>query len=1514
MRKYLSVIFFSLLLTFLSAFAISVKAQDNLAGTYGTEFWLAFLRNNDVNADNDYLNLSVYAVAEEKVDIIVSLGNGNQLGTIAIPAGGGFGMLDKIAPATVYPSADDAKGGVYNKGIRIYAKDGKTKFSCYALSEVNGLGELAAGTTRDATLLLPKDVLGKEYFIQCYPEDTKSTEFAVVATEDQTSVTVVPNGVTKRGKADEPATVTLNKGQVYWVQSGTTTQPTESADLSGSTVCADKPIAVFNGNEATKIPNQGAYSVNHTFEQNIPQNMWGTQFYFGQAGGTKYNNVRATASFDNTNVTVKLAGNADKSITLNRGESFDLTDIIELIEDDNSTDVVLIADHPILCYSYLTCGAENKVGTGSNAKTWGNPANAMVVPWSHRTQAMSFYTDTIANQKAGAERKYFVQIVTAKSDISKIIIDGTTVPSSSFKTFSGDANMAYANYELTTRGKHHITSVGQGFTGFVHGITAEARAYQYTLGFDPPKYLDSLFIENPEEVMSHRSYDYANLPYMPNQGWYQRQPIDFPIEEQRIDTAYVCDSTIINFFGQLAVQNSSDVVIWKIYECDEKGEKIEPAIKSFNSTPDPNDPTHHKLAYQFTVNTKKDTPNKRVPFTYYSVDMEKYKKHLICTDLPDDADTLRTMIRVNREYNDTTWRIVCETDTLHFFKEVPAAQWVKTITGKGGNKDTVFQFNKEDASKGIVKYTKGDNTYSRWYKSINGCDSIVTLKLFGCDTLYHYLDTTVCENNFQHLKDSLNQKLNRFKSTTFNIKTQAQLKQLAADGNLAPYTETYKDARKSKSCLDVDDPYSPEGKIIAEYKQHCKDFTGCPDTFELKLTIVPLLYWPERIPTETYWCVGDNPNAPDWTRSDGSLVTDNLGNPVVIRETDEEFGGGNVGTYIDTVWYNCPDCPGGKCPIERDIIIVHIARDEEDTIHICQTEQHYHKYGGGSNTYYYGWDYTTPDKLYPNEAHNEVREINPPIAGATCQYKHRFVLYVHKTYVDDAAKNLQSEIKFYDTICIANTAKEYYPVNAAERWEVKSDSVWSVYENKKIHRDSIHYNLASIKNNANKSFEYIEQLKTLTCTDCENGVGCDSIRRFFLYVADTFHVVDPYELCDNAELDYIYDKQHYYFYSERYEGNKKSPYEIIYDADLNLICGEQKYFTKDFKGLTQFGCDSTRTLKVHLKATYTTEIDTFVCVSEGKYRFVDGKDYVLELGRNPLDTMVLSTILQPCGCDSGVIHNVYIRPSYNNSDNPDTDTICQWLTDADPKYYTWQDHPLDGQPPRKIFMQSITSNKGDSVWSNQIPTDTLAGTYRLIDALQTKTCPDCKNSGCDSTRVLLLTIIPTYDNIYRDTLSDQDILAWDGVLFAGPKAVIPPDNTLPVQYPVQGVCEKTNHYFTTVDTLKHSVGTHQCDSFMTYRIVFGETYYFPEYDFVCENCSYTWRDHTNADGTKTPIIISDVPKAGETKWYYDEYKTVLGFDSVFAIQLTGFPTKFNSEPGEVCQGTPFTWNGHPGQP
>ena len=1464
-----------------AAFSFPLKAQDNLAGTYGTEFWMTFLSNNGADPTTDKtLKVSFYAVSESPVTIRATRG-ANSLGTFTDVSGGGqqyFYKLEGLDPVALCPTPDESESKS-QRGICISAADGKTKFSCYAITEVGGT---SANSMRDATLLLPKDILGKEYFVQVYPDDGKSTEFAVVATEDKTQVTIVPSCVTySNNQAGSAISVTLNKGESYLVKSQLKKTDSDIIDLSGSTVCADKPIAVFNGNEATKIPNSGAYSANHTFEQAIPQTMWGTAFYVGRVGGTLRNRIQITASYDGTEVTYVRASST-QTVTLNRGQS--LTNIIQLADANPS--VAITSSMPVVCYMYMGCGANNQ-STETDPDTgdevtydWGNPANALVVPWSHRTKEMSFYTAPIENQSADDKQKFYVQVVTDKADIGKIKLDNTTIPAASYSNIAGNANKVFANVEIVAHGKHHLSSTGSGFTGFVHGMTSAARAYQYTLGFDPPKYLDSLFITNNEQLMSSKSY---TLPYMDNKGWYQRQPIDFPIDQQRIDTAYVCDSTVVNFFGQLAEQNKTDEVIWKIYKCDRTGKKIEPAIKEFKSTA--NGSIKHNYSYQFIVDPQKNlSPDKRDPFTYYAVDMEKYKKHLICTDLPDDADTLRTMVRVQRQYNDTTWRIVCETDTVHFFKHSDR------MVGSGLNEETTFRFNYKGSDTKTVAFKKGDNTWTRRYMSMNGCDSIVTLKLYGCDTVYHRLDTTVCESGLKTMIIKDGNYSDRFFGTKFKTLSQTELLTLARENKMQPYDSIYRNARLTRTCGNDD---------LKLYLDHGCKYNGCPDTFDLHLTIMPLLYYPTDKPQTLAWCVGTDATETydEWKRADGTVIKK-------ITQTDEAFNVGahmGVGYFADTVWYNpCPECSDGKCP--KEINLLHLRKVDSkpviDTVHICQNETYRHvAFMAKDRKDYVGWD--LPLGQQPDETHQvDVRIDNVK----QCEYTLTLRLFVHPAYVKDGSHD--TEIKETKTTCIAKTPSDHF------EWDNHfNHQVWSVTERKRV-------NASNISTQTAGTFIYIDSLKTLTCTECgkDSKSACDSICRLTLIVSPEKHFKDSFDLCRNKMLEYKWEGTSYYFYGEEYKGDKRgvpNSMELKNSDYLNDDCKGTKCYEQVFKGLTKYGCDSTRTLKIRLLKTFVTTVDTFICETQTYTFFGESKKWDYVPGGENMYTLS-KTVPSQCGCDSGVTHYVYVRPVYADlRDQPDT--TCQ--VNADDAFYTWLNHPRTDEPARDIWMINTKTNEKQKVKTNAIPLKT-AGTFTLIDSLKTKTCPKCQDNGCDSITSISLTIIPTYHNKYNYQLSSEGYWLWDDTLFVGgPKAVVQSGITYSEKIVVPGTdCYTHTRHHTSVDALGHVVGTHRsCDSIVTWCIKVGEVFRDTAYAPVCENCSYTWTMTDKNSGNTKTIVINDVPAAGETKWYYDSLKTSMGFDSIYNLQLTGFPTKYATATNEVCQGDEFEWLGHPGQ-
>jgi hypothetical protein len=88
------------------------------------------------------------------------------------------------------------------------------------------------------------------------------SQFAIVATADATSVSIIPSVTTGERPGGVPYQITLQQGQTYRLRNS---DPPPS-DLSGTSVIADKPIAVFTGHECARIPPEFLFC-DHLVEQ-----------------------------------------------------------------------------------------------------------------------------------------------------------------------------------------------------------------------------------------------------------------------------------------------------------------------------------------------------------------------------------------------------------------------------------------------------------------------------------------------------------------------------------------------------------------------------------------------------------------------------------------------------------------------------------------------------------------------------------------------------------------------------------------------------------------------------------------------------------------------------------------------------------------------------------------------------------------------------------------------------------------------------------------------------------------------------------------------------------------------------------------------------------------------------------------------------------------------------------------------------------------------------------------------
>jgi hypothetical protein len=177
------------------------------------------------------------------------------------------------------------------------ATQGNSPIGCYSF-------------TNDASLLLPTTALTGNYRVTGQHGETAQGLGAwvtITGTEDATTVqfhvsnqgNIVAGGGVAATAAGGVAKLTLGAGDVFELLAGAS----DSADLSGSVVSADKPVQVLVGNTCFNNP-AGAEACDHLESAVLPAETLGMHYIVTQptapSGDLKGHTVRIYGNFDNT--------------------------------------------------------------------------------------------------------------------------------------------------------------------------------------------------------------------------------------------------------------------------------------------------------------------------------------------------------------------------------------------------------------------------------------------------------------------------------------------------------------------------------------------------------------------------------------------------------------------------------------------------------------------------------------------------------------------------------------------------------------------------------------------------------------------------------------------------------------------------------------------------------------------------------------------------------------------------------------------------------------------------------------------------------------------------------------------------------------------------------------------------------------------------------------------------------------------------------------------------------------
>jgi hypothetical protein len=401
---------------------VAAQASSSGLSNAGTEFWLGFPTN----------------VGSPPQLTLYITGSTATTGTVTV-TGESFSESFSVTPGSVtavkLPSGTQilSNDGIEEKAIHVTAGE---PVVVYGLSDYP--------FTTDAYTALPADVVGSSYTVLAYGSGGVDSEFSVVATQNDTEVTITPSVSGGGGSrpAGVPYTVTLNQGQEYQLKA---TSSIES--LTGTKVTSTAPISVFGGNECGDVPGDGTFYCDYMVEQNVPEDAWGTSF-LTEPLKTRLHGDYFEAVADQNETEVKL--NGALVATLNAGEHY--TQEVEGASEWSSSKPIELA--------------QNSNGTTYDG-VMGDPFTTIIPPYQQFEES---YTITTPVNSETVFTNY-VNLVVPKSAVGLVAIDGTPVPASEYSPI-GASEFEGAQVDLPG-GSHVITGNGQPFGAFMYGFSPE---------------------------------------------------------------------------------------------------------------------------------------------------------------------------------------------------------------------------------------------------------------------------------------------------------------------------------------------------------------------------------------------------------------------------------------------------------------------------------------------------------------------------------------------------------------------------------------------------------------------------------------------------------------------------------------------------------------------------------------------------------------------------------------------------------------------------------------------------------------------------------------------------------------------------------------------------------------------------------------------------------------------------------------------------------------------------------
>jgi uncharacterized delta-60 repeat protein len=421
----------------------------------GTDFWIVF----------------PFAVPPETAprlriasDVVTSGVVTNAAFGVNLPFAVGAGGITELILPVEMMYYTDSNGLITERGVHVTTQ-----------APVSVLVKSGRGFSVDTTAAIPTPALGSHYRIMSWgPSIGVGSGLAVVASENNTKVTFNLKAAAGGHAAGIPFSVTLDQGETYalWAD-------VDDADLSGSTVISDHPVAVTSGNSCALVPNPTIEFCDQATEQQRDVSDWGTQFY----------SVPTLGRGDNGDMIRILAHESDTSIWLDDTH-------VAVIGAGQTHDMLRTSASRITTSKPASAAlfAIGCKGTDDLENCPGDPFMMELVPTS-RWQMR--YDVNIPDKTLVGPQSYqhHIVIVAPSEAVDGVSIDGVVVPAA---TFAAIGNSGFAQAQVATSTGIHVVQASHPVAVNAYGFSA-SEAYGHAAA---PAPLADATLVNSDDVIA----------------------------------------------------------------------------------------------------------------------------------------------------------------------------------------------------------------------------------------------------------------------------------------------------------------------------------------------------------------------------------------------------------------------------------------------------------------------------------------------------------------------------------------------------------------------------------------------------------------------------------------------------------------------------------------------------------------------------------------------------------------------------------------------------------------------------------------------------------------------------------------------------------------------------------------------------------------------------------------------------------------------------------------------------